>query len=142
MKPTSIKASLIAPCGINCGLCLAYQRQKNKCPGCRYSLPGKPYSCQNCIIVNCNYFTGNKEKFCYNCQSFPCQRLKRLDKRYRAKYGLSVLENLMSIKSEGIRNFICNERQKWRCIKCGELICMHRKDCPICGTEREIKKYL
>ncbi len=27
--------SLIAPCGMNCGICLAYLRTKNVCPGCR-----------------------------------------------------------------------------------------------------------
>ena len=25
---------LIAPCGINCGTCIAYQREKNRCCGC------------------------------------------------------------------------------------------------------------
>ena len=26
---------LIAPCGMNCNICMAYLREKNKCPGCR-----------------------------------------------------------------------------------------------------------
>lgn len=26
--------TLIAPCGMNCQLCYAFQREKNKCPGC------------------------------------------------------------------------------------------------------------
>ncbi len=26
---------LIAPCGMNCGTCLGYLREKNKCVGCR-----------------------------------------------------------------------------------------------------------
>ncbi len=27
--------SIIAPCGMNCSICMAYLRGKNKCPGCR-----------------------------------------------------------------------------------------------------------
>lgn len=30
----SFDKSLIAPCGMNCGTCIAYLRDKNKCPGC------------------------------------------------------------------------------------------------------------
>lgn len=31
MKP---EETLIAPCGMNCALCIGYQRPKNRCPGC------------------------------------------------------------------------------------------------------------
>jgi hypothetical protein len=34
MSPVDENA-LIAPCGMNCGVCMAYLREKNKCPGCR-----------------------------------------------------------------------------------------------------------
>ena len=30
-----IKTRLIAPCGMNCAVCLGYLREKNKCPGCQ-----------------------------------------------------------------------------------------------------------
>ena len=30
-----MKSELIAPCGMNCGICYGYLREKNKCPGCR-----------------------------------------------------------------------------------------------------------
>ncbi|MDD5456566.1 MAG: hypothetical protein PHV30_05985 [Candidatus Margulisbacteria bacterium] len=29
-----MKPALIAPCGMNCAICLGYLREKNKCPGC------------------------------------------------------------------------------------------------------------
>jgi hypothetical protein len=139
MKPVIIKASLIAPCGINCALCYAYRRQKNNCPGCRFLTPDKLKSRNNCIIANCTNFAGNKKKFCFNCSIFSCKKLKQLDKRYRTRYGLSVLENLQAIKSGGIRKFVKSERNKWACINCGSLICMHKKDCLACGNAREIK---
>jgi hypothetical protein len=34
MKSSS-KYQLIAFCGMNCTLCMAYLRDKNRCPGCR-----------------------------------------------------------------------------------------------------------
>lgn len=36
------KISLIAPCGMNCSICMAYLREKNKCPGCRGNDIDKP----------------------------------------------------------------------------------------------------
>ena len=36
-----ISVVMIAPCGINCGFCMAHLRDKNKCPGCNSDGPGK-----------------------------------------------------------------------------------------------------
>jgi len=35
-------AELIAPCGMNCALCMAYQRQKNHFNGCNLDNNNKP----------------------------------------------------------------------------------------------------
>jgi len=40
-----INSSLIAPCGMNCGICLAYLREKKKCPGCNGSNEDKQVYC-------------------------------------------------------------------------------------------------
>jgi uncharacterized radical SAM superfamily Fe-S cluster-containing enzyme len=45
--------SLIAPCGMNCSICSAYLREKNKCPGCR--LMNIEY-CKKCIIRKLFYY--------------------------------------------------------------------------------------
>lgn len=136
-----LKTSLIAPCGMNCGLCLGYQRVKNHCPGCNFVSPDKPNYCLHCIIKNCEYFSKNNAKYCYNCDKYPCKRMKQLDKRYRTRYGMSMIENLNTIKSQGIRKFVASEKQKWTCEKCGNIICVHRPNCPVCGAERMIQKY-
>ncbi len=47
-----MKGSLIAPCGMNCGLCYAYLREKNKCPGCRLFNKKEPVSIAKCRIKN------------------------------------------------------------------------------------------
>jgi hypothetical protein len=35
MKENNKRKELVAPCGMNCGICIAYLREKNKCPSCR-----------------------------------------------------------------------------------------------------------
>ncbi|HZW40260.1 MAG TPA: DUF3795 domain-containing protein [Ignavibacteriaceae bacterium] len=128
---------LVAPCGINCGLCIAYFREKNFCGGC-LSNNVKSISCVNCFIKNC---TKKKNTYCYSCSSYPCQRLKHLDKRYKLKYGLSVIENLNYIKENGLRKFVEKEKFYWECKECGSPLCMHRDECINCGELRDKRKY-
>jgi hypothetical protein len=81
-----------------------------------------------------------KGKYCdRTCISFPCQRLKNLDKRYREKYGMSMIENLGQIELLGIRKFVKNENTRWACPDCGELLCVHRPDCLNCGMKRDVQ---
>jgi hypothetical protein len=124
---------LIAPCGMNCGICLAFLRKERKCPGCRGEDTHKSASCIKCIIKNCETVTRNKSGFCFECREYPCKRLKQLDKRYRTKYNMSMLENLENIKETGLRAFIEKENERWRCQKCGGVICVHRGYCLDCG---------
>ncbi len=134
-KQHRIPTDLIAPCGLNCRLCYAYDREKNACPGCRGDDSLKMKSCLTCKIKNCELIRSGSQKFCFGCDSFPCTRLKNLDKRYRSKYGASLLENLKMIESEGIRHFIRKEKEKWTCPQCGELLCMHKPSCQACGYQ-------
>jgi len=129
----AITSKLIAPCGMNCGVCMAYLREKNHCPGCNYPDDDKSVSVLRCIIKNCE--TAKKVKFCYKCEKYPCTRLKNLDKRYRTKYHMSMIENLENIKKLGIRQFVKNEQVRWRCPKCGGNICVHRGYCFDCGEK-------
>lgn len=127
------KISLIAPCGMNCGICLAYLREKNKCPGCRGKDVDKPIYCIRCKIKNCEFLQRDKAKYCFQCSSFPCARLKQLDKRYRTRYGMSMIENLEYIRGFGIRKFVASENARWACPDCGGTICVHRHRCRQCG---------
>ena len=117
---------LIAPCGMNCGICAAYLRDKRKCFGCKSRD-------KKCSIRNCERYLKNKFRFCYECDSFPCERIKRLDKRYRTKYEMSMIENLEFIRKKGITKFIENEIERWKCPECGGVICVHNKNCYRCG---------
>jgi hypothetical protein len=109
---------------MNCAICLAFIRQKNHCPGCREEDENKAKSCLSCIIINCEIIKHNSSKFCYECEKYPCKRLKQLDKRYRTRYAMSMLENLKYIKTSGLPAFVEKENERWRCRKCGGLICV------------------
>ena len=132
----SIKASLIAPCGMNCGICIAYLREKNKCPGCKANDINKPITRVKCRIKNCKNIQKNKYKFCFECKLFPCALMNHLDERYRTKYNMSMIENLENIKELGIRKFVRNERVRWACSKCRGTICVHRGYCYSCGENK------
>ena len=125
--------ALIAPCGINCALCTGYQRKKNACPGCRQgALPNT--SCQKCVIKNCETVQKSASGFCFECETFPCARMKALQKRYRTKYKTDIFKNLDSIKTDGMDAFLQNQAEIWTCPACGALLCMHRSVCLHCGA--------
>jgi hypothetical protein len=132
-----MKNKLIAPCGMNCGICLGYLREKNKCPGCRGMNGDESSYGKKCTIRSCLTLKENNMKFCSDkCDKYPCKRLKNLDKRYQTKYGMSMIENLENIKKLGIRTFVKTEKKRWNCKKCGAIICVHRDCCLECGEKR------
>ncbi|MBF0472867.1 MAG: DUF3795 domain-containing protein [Nitrospirae bacterium] len=128
------KISLIAPCGMNCGICIAYLRKTNKCCGCRGSDLNKPVTRVRCKIKTCEFFQNGKSKYCFKCKKFPCDNLKRLDARYKTKYNMSMIENLNNIKNIGIRKFVNNEQERWRCPECRGTKCVHIGYCLKCSS--------
>lgn len=124
---------LIAPCGMNCGTCIAYLREKNRCPGCRTLSEDKAVSVHRCIIPKCPHLDITRSKFCYECEKFPCRRIKQLDKRYTTKYKTSFIENLMIIKEQGINKFLIFEAGRRTCSNCGSVLSVHRESCLFCN---------
>jgi hypothetical protein len=142
------KEELIAPCGMNCGLCSHYLALRNDlkkkgfnksyCAGC---LPrGK-----NCAFMKkmCSLLGNGEVRFCFECPDYPCRRLRSLDARYRTFYHMSMIDNLDLIKKCGTEKFIEEEILKWHCPKCGGTICCHNGICYSCELEklRHNKKY-
>ena len=124
----------LAPCGVICDLCLAYQRDKNKCAGC--NSPGnKPHHCTVCSKKFCAEKKGDSETLCGECAKFPCRKIKNLNKRYKTKYGEDLIKNLRDAVETGLANFIETARKKWTCGSCGGLLCVHRESCLHCGAE-------
>lgn len=113
---------LIAPCGMNCGIYRAHLRLTNPCPGCNYPDKNKPKTRRECKLRLCDK---RKGKFCFSCTEFPCDLLKRLDNRYRTKYGMSEIQNMEYIRDNGIKKFIEAENKKWVFGK--GILCVHDK---------------
>jgi hypothetical protein len=116
---------------------MAYLREKKKCPGCNGSNEDKSVSVVKCRIKNCEIIKNNQSGFCFECEKYPCLRLKQLDKRYKMKYAMSMIENLESIKNFGLKKFIIEERIRWTCSECGGTICVHRGYCYQCGERKK-----
>lgn len=124
----------IAPCGMNCTLCLAYQRTKSRCDGCNAPDEKRVAHVKVCKIKNCEELIQTKSDFCYSCGKFPCKRMKQLDKRYRTRYSVSLVQNLQTIQTVGLSKFNEMETEKWTCTSCGSLLCVHRNKCLNCGN--------
>jgi len=132
--PAALRPELIAPCGMNCGLCMSYLRDKNTCKGCRSGDEGKAKSVLGCTIRKCERVSASESSgFCAECESLPCPRLKRLDARYRHKYRMSMLDNLTAIRQKGVEVFVESERERWACAECGGMQCVHTAECIYCG---------
>ncbi len=135
-----IQKDLIAPCGMNCSLCIAYQFKESNlnqygfnrkyCPGC---IPRG----ENCTHMGhiCSLLKTGAIRFCFECEQFPCKRLKALDKRYRTKYHMSMIENLLIIQQKGLESFLYKEEHQWKCPQCEQLVCCHNGLCLSCDLE-------
>ena len=132
--------SLIAPCGMNCGTCIAYLRPKNNCIGCRIQSPAKRATRVMCVVKNCINLEQTSSKFCYDCEKFPCKRINQLDNRYRTKYKTSFIENLTMIKEKGIDRFLQFESKRRTCPDCGSVLSVHREKCLSC--EKDLNNFL
>ena len=133
--------NLVAPCGMNCGICSGYLAETHDikkqgvrmtyCRGCR------PRN-KNCAFLKkrCRLLSEGTVNFCYECPQFPCDQLKAIDKRYRERYHMSMLENLSFIREHGIDGFLKKEEEKWQCPDCGGTICCHNGICFDCGVGR------
>jgi hypothetical protein len=132
----SFGVEMIAPCGMDCELCMAHMRQRKPCAGCNGDDATKPGHCVVCAIKHCQEPKVGGTGLCFECARFPCRRLRDMDKRYRAKYGMSMVENLERIRDVGLVAFAEQERERWKCPLCGGVVCVHLAQCIHCGGDR------
>lgn len=136
--PGSLSVELIAPCGMNCGICIGHLRDRGTCPGCNDpDDSSKAHHCAACTIKRCEHRTQGPEAFCGDCAKYPCARLRQLDKRYRTKYRMSMIQNLGELHRVGAEAFVELERARWACPHCGALVSVHRTVCLACGGSVE-----
>lgn len=132
---------LISPCGMNCALCSSFLAMKNDvltmgirmpyCTGCR------PRN-KNCGFLKkrCQKLSNKEVTFCFQCDTFPCERLKTIDRRYKSRYRMSMIDNLKYIKKEGIDKFLQQQAELWKCKKCSGTICCHNGICYNCELDK------
>jgi hypothetical protein len=137
----ALNEKLIAPCGMNCAICsgyLAYYHDvKSKGIRMPYCIGCRPRD-KKCAFLKgrCALLMSNRVRYCYECSSFPCERLKHLDNRYRTYFGMSMIENLEYIKNIGIKLFLEKQEETWRCPRCGGVICCHNGLCYKCNLDK------
>lgn len=125
---------LLAPCGINCGTCVAFfgytmsgKKRKHSCCGCWIRKNPCAF-----IKKKCEKLANKKIDYCFECDDFPCEVIEKLDSQYVEKYGMSLVENLKDM-SKGIDEYLKNEKERWKCPSCEGVICVHNKKCYSCG---------
>jgi hypothetical protein len=129
--PEVIDSALLAPCGVNCLACYAFLRKKRPCHGCLHDDAGKPYHCTVCAIKTCAASRGLVR--CLECDVFPCARIKRLDKRYKEKYGVDLVANGRAVACSGLEVLLAGEKQRWTCPDCDGILSQHDRTCSECG---------
>jgi hypothetical protein len=90
----------VPPCGIFCGSCPLYTREKNPCKGAEVSCKTK--KCKG-FYVCCIEKKGLN--YCFQCKSYPCSRFKKFAERW-SKYGQDLFLNQEMIKELGKEGFI------------------------------------
>ena len=135
MQQGTFTSELIAPCGMNCGICIAFfgytmngKKRKHACITCRLRK-------SKCAFIKqkCDKLATNQIEYCFECSDFPCETLNALDKRYREKYGMSMVDNLQELKEKGMEQFLENQESKYKCPNCGDIISVHDRKCYACG---------
>ncbi len=141
MNNNEFTPELVAPCGMNCGICRAYLAYIHNVPRVR----GKVTYCAGCIprgkncyvIRGCPKLRKHQIQSCSECETIPCEKLKHLDKRYRERYGMSMVENLKMVKTKGMDEFLKSQTEKYTCPSCGDVVCVHDAKCYSCSYKRK-----
>lgn len=133
METDPFKPELVAPCGMNCGVCkwyLAFSRgvpkEKGKvshCNGCRLRA-------KNCYIKRgCKKLRTNQVKYCYECVDMPCKNREHLEGRYQERYATSLVGNLRELKEKGMAKFLQSQKTRFKCPNCGDVVSVHDQKC-------------
>ncbi len=112
---------LVAPCGIDCGMCELYlckdnqqlfdylvsrgvPKEKLPCAGCRDIKGFCPVIGGECATYAC--VTDKNVEFCFECCDFPCSKLHPSADRADALPHNLKMFNLCTIQREGLEGFV------------------------------------
>ncbi len=99
MITTPAYTGRIPACGVYCGTCPVFTRDRNPCPGAEVNRK----RCEKCKSFHlCCEKRGIEH--CYECKAFPCSKLKSFSKRWE-KYGQVIVENQQLLREVGAEEF-------------------------------------
>lgn len=90
----------VPACGVFCGGCPTFIRERKPCPGAEINSE----RCEKCKT----FHLCCKEReitHCYQCDEFPCKTFKAFSKRWE-KYGQNFIDNQTFIKNKGEKAFL------------------------------------
>ena len=90
----------VPSCGVFCGGCPMYLKEKNPCPGAEVNHK----RCEKCKT----FHLCCKEKevsHCYKCPEYPCKKFISFSKRW-LKYGQNFLDNQKFLMENGQAEFL------------------------------------
>ncbi len=135
-----MKDEYVAPCGIICCTCIAFQgytkdgkRRKKSCPGCKKAKKLCP------LKKKCKKLRDGKITYCYLCDDFPCDALSDFDWDFLRKYGISPMDNLRYIEKNGLYDFLAKYEYRFQCPKCKNIRCVQNGFCYAC-LKRDAKR--
>ncbi len=115
------RTKMVAPCGIDCGICELYLCRNNQqllehllgmgipqeklpCEGCRQVEGACPVLGEKCATYDCAL--EQKVEFCFECQEFPCGKLSPAADRANVLPHNTKVFNLCTIKRDGVTGFV------------------------------------
>ncbi|MCP4216800.1 MAG: DUF3795 domain-containing protein [bacterium] len=129
--------NLAGPCGFYCGSCRHYlarekgllkeKKLKHGCKGCRV----QDKKC-SWVKKGCERLRKKQVDFCFQCPDFPCDNLKKLDRRHIRDDNISLIENSRRIRKIGAEKWLKEQEDKWKCPQCGGNICVMDNECYDC----------
>jgi hypothetical protein len=143
METDPFKPELVAPCGMNCGICKLYLAFSRGLP----KEKGKVSHCNGCLIraKNCYIKRGCKKlrtkqvKYCYECAEMPCKNLEHLERRYQERYTTSLVGNLKEVKEKGMEQFLQNQENSFKCSNCRDVVSVHNRECYTCKKKTPLQ---
>lgn len=96
----------IPACGVFCGGCPTYTREKNPCRGAELNHA----RCEKCKTFHL-CCVEKRVTHCFECDSFPCSKFKGFAKRW-LKHGQDFIENQQLLKQMGEVGFLRHYNEK------------------------------
>ena len=117
------RSKLVAPCGLDCGVCelnmckdnitllnqlikIGIPKENLPCQGCRAIQGNCPVLEEKCDTYKC--ISEKKIDFCYECNEFPCVSIQPAADRADTLPHNMKIYNLCIIKNLGLDSFINN----------------------------------